>query len=179
METVATEPEAVQKTLANKLQVLSIGDREKRLPSRKLAEANKQSIHDDFLPHLAKLILGTRHPPEIIENWVLYDCIKVGSTGNPKRYGFYYNRPAPNPLLSGCPFHRQSLMDRVKERFSAEKWVSDFEIETPLKTKPAGLHYRSDIYIQNAVSDCFDQEEEQIFKYVYYQHEEYMKSKKI
>ncbi|ALC41215.1 CG42363, partial [Drosophila busckii] len=169
--------------MADKVKVLSIGDPDEDDVSDFVKKVIPVAIgaKPELLTHLAKLLLGTRKAPEIVDDWESLDCFKAANIerpNKPKRYGFYCNgKDIPHVLMSARTYDAKWMFNRVKQRLSEEKWVSENVIETPFKNKPIDKEYSCDIYVQKVVSDCFDEHKEQMINYVTFLHQEHVKNK--
>ncbi|XP_017835352.1 uncharacterized protein LOC108594724 [Drosophila busckii] len=147
MDKTETETEPVTTTMADKVKVLSIGDPDEDDVSDFVKKVIPVAIgaKPELLTHLAKLLLGTRKAPEIVDDWESLDCFKAANIerpNKPKRYGFYCNgKDIPHVLMSARTYDAKWMFNRVKQRLSEEKWVSENVIETPFKNKPIDKEY--------------------------------------
>ncbi|XP_034106411.1 uncharacterized protein LOC117569391 [Drosophila albomicans] len=173
-------------TTVSKIKVLAIGDPDEDLP--KEPETSKylyqQNLQADFRKHLGYLLLGTRSPIEVVEDWNTvrrFEAKSVKEDKKPRQYSFYFTKPGkwvPGTMISGPVLHGAAVLEEVKKRLSEENWISENVIQTPLKTKESKEYYNSDMFIQKVVSDAIDTDGTRLFKYVLNLHRAYMNENK-
>ncbi|KAH8299335.1 hypothetical protein KR044_000416, partial [Drosophila immigrans] len=155
-----------------KIKVLAIGDPEEdgQFVAVKSKYAHQREL--EFRRHLSYLLLGTRDPPEVVEDWNTvrrFEAKSVKEDDKPRRYSFHFAKAGESlsgTNISGPIYDGWAVLEEVKKRLSEENWISDNVIETPLKTKQSKECYNSDVFIQSIVSDAIDTDRKRMFQYV-------------
>ncbi|KAH8299321.1 hypothetical protein KR044_000388 [Drosophila immigrans] len=169
----------------SKSKVLAIGDPgESSTENKRTPMYDRHNFQADFRTHLSYLLVGSRSPIDVVEDWntVWQFSASVVKKGNHvRRYRFHYVKGSswlPGILISGPAISGREALDEVKKRLSEENWISENEIETPLKTKLGKEYYNCDQYIQRVVSAALDAQHGKLFLYLLHLHREYVKDKK-
>ncbi|KAH8354922.1 hypothetical protein KR093_001352, partial [Drosophila rubida] len=159
--------------------VLAIGDSEESSAEDKRKSKYKQhNFQDDFRTHLAYILVGTRSPIDVVEDWNAvwrFSASVHNKDKHVRRYRFHYvkgNDSPPGTIISGPVISGQEAMDHVRKQLSEENWVSENEIETPLKTYISKKYYNCDQYIQHIVSNALGSQSSRLFKYLLHLHRE-------
>lgn len=164
---------------------MSIGDPDESITAPKNSTKKEwYNFPEDFRKHLGLLLVGTKIPKQIVENWDTVESFGAASIkkdNQPRRYYFYcgYGRSFPNSvIISGPTFRSIEVMRELKKLLSEENWVGDNVIETPLRGKLDKNYYDSDRYIQHIVSEALDAAWKRLFTYIYYLQNEHLKKNK-
>ncbi|KAH8410932.1 hypothetical protein KR222_011727, partial [Zaprionus bogoriensis] len=167
--------------ISRKAMVLAIGDKEEISTTQK--NDDRLNFKEDFMQHLALLLLDTHDPVEVIDDWTQIERFGMASVkedNKPRQYHFYrvgdHTNHDRRELISGPTLHSRLVLDEVKKRLSGENWIADNIIETPFRAKEAKEYYNLDMYMQHQVSEALDAPGTQLFKYVLHLHREYVRN---
>ncbi|XP_060658207.1 uncharacterized protein LOC132792757 [Drosophila nasuta] len=189
MESVNTEHDkdssAAMSAVTSKTKVLAIGDSEESsTDNKRISKYDRYNFREDFKSHLGYLLVGTRNPIDVIDDWdiVWRFGASVQDKGNHvRRYRFHCvkgNSWLPGTLINGPALCGREVMDVVRKQLKEENWVSDNAIETPFKTPHSKEYYNCDQYIQHVVSVALNSQISKLFLYLLHLHREYVKNKK-
>ncbi|XP_043643111.1 uncharacterized protein LOC122613146 [Drosophila teissieri] len=140
--------------------VLNIGSDTEELYYKFPKTSNPKAYFEfEFENHMRKLLLNGEKPKELDKNSIeRFEATEIMRNGK-QYYEFFPGRCATGVIISGCSFLPKDMVFRVKKKINKEHWVNDNVIQ---------YKKNSMCHIQGIVSDCLQEECNDIYQYLSY-----------